>query len=65
MRIQQNTNSIGENEEIVGYEKPTFEQRLSYGTPRLTKVLKNKIWFPPLNMCCNVLEMTELKITQI
>ena len=32
-----------------------ISQRLSYGTPRLTKVLKNKTWFAPLNMCYNVL----------
>ena len=43
-------------EEVM--KNQAIAQMLSYGTPKLTKVLKNKIWFAPLNMCCNVLEMS-------
>ena len=58
MIIQQNTNNIGDNEKRGSYQNQAIAQRLSYGTPRLTKVHKSKIWFAPLNMCCNVLEMS-------
>ena len=40
-------------EEVM--KNKSIVQSLSYGTPRLTKVLKNKIWFAPLNVCCDVL----------
>lgn len=56
MTIQQNTKSIGENEERGSYEKPSYCTHK--GLARLTTVHQGKIWFAPLNMCFNVLEMS-------